>query len=141
MNPFRESAPPTVEYNKTEVELSRIREREETKRKIAVEKEKTKQGRPDGYYIVRGLAVLGAVLITLITSIAWYNVTAERVHAEHPASSCVETAEVITESTQTRSCPNGGWFDAHPTDKVGEILIRCHCGPKPPETAPASSKP
>jgi hypothetical protein len=131
MNPFRQNDPPVV--NKTEIELARIREREETKRQQTAAREKTKQvvKGTDGYWIVRGMAIVAAALTTLIVSIAYYNVQSDRVRAEHPQSGCVETSEIITNTTAGRACANGGWFEATPTDQVGSMLIRCHCGPKP----------
>jgi len=131
MNPFRQNDPPVV--NKTEIELARIREHEETKRQQTAAREKTKQTArgADGYWIVRGMAIIAAALITLIVSIAYYNVQSDRVHAEHPETGCVETAEIITSAASQRSCANGGWFESKPTDQVGAMLIRCHCGPKP----------
>jgi hypothetical protein len=143
MEPYRESDGPREIYNRTEVELARIREQEETKRQRTLQIEKTKQTArgTDGYWVVRGLAVIGVATSVIAVCIAGYDAYSDKMHAEHPSFSdthCVETAEIVSLSSSARSCTSGGWFEAKPTDKVGEMLIRCHCGPKP-ETAPAPS--
>ena len=149
MEPYREGEKPVEVYNKTEVELARIREQEETKRSIVAAREKTRQTARsnDGYWVVRGMAIVGALLGTLIVSLAGYSAYSDKMHAEHPGytdSHCIESAEVISVENSARTCANGGWFESLPTDKPGHILVKCHCTPKPATTSPtpgASSTP
>ena len=133
-------------YNRTEVELSRIREQEETKRQRTLQVEKTKQAArsSEGYWVVRGLAVAAAMVSVVSICIAGYNMYDDKMHAEHPAAfvtstNCRETAEVITNSDSSRSCGPGAWFESTPMALPGHILIRCHCGPKPAATASPSA--
>jgi len=142
-NPFRQSD--SIPVNKTEIELARIRETEETKRQNVAAREKTRQNRPDGYYVVRGIALGASVLITLIVSIASYSAHEDKMHAEHPASfatsGCVETSEVISSANSARSCSNGGWFLATSMAN-GTVLVQCKCSPRPNATAaPSASAP
>jgi len=136
MEPYRTGEKSMEVYNRTEVELARIREQEETKRRIVSDREKTKQTArsADGYWVVRGLAVACAAVSVIAICLAY----SDKMHAEHPAfgaSGCVETAQIVTADNSQKTCNHGGWFEAVPTNKVGEVLIRCHCSP------PASSAP
>lgn len=148
-SPFRENATPDVAYNKTEVDLARIREQEETKRRITEAKEKTKQTArgTDGYWVVRGLAIIGGAVSVIAVCIASYNAYSDKMRAQNPAAfatskDCVETEEVISIDNSARTCSPGGWYESNPTDRPGQLLIHCHCGPRPPASAaPASSAP
>jgi hypothetical protein len=142
VEPYREGEKPVEHYNRTEVELARIREQEETKRQRTLQVEKTKQASrsTEGYWVVRGLAIIAALGSVVTVCVAGYDAYSDKMHAEHPSfsdSHCTETAEIVNVGTSQRACGVGGWFEAKPTDKVGETLIRCHCGPKPETTAPA----
>jgi hypothetical protein len=146
MEPYRTGEKPMEVYNRTEVELARIREQEETKRRIVSDREKTKQTArsADGYWVVRGLAVVGAAVSVIAVCVAGYNSYSDKMHAEHPAfgaSGCVESAQIVTSDNSQKTCDHGGWFEALPTNKVGEVLIRCHCSPRPATPPPASSAP
>jgi len=137
-NPFRENATPRI---------ARIRETEETKRQRTLQIEKTKQAArsTEGYWVVRGLAVLCAVGSVIAVSVAGYNAYSDKMRAEHPAAfatpkDCVETAEIVSIDTSSRSCPAGAWYESRPVDnKPGQMFIRCHCGPKPAVTAAPST--
>ena len=128
VNPFREPSTSSETYNRTEVELARIREAEETKRQKIAAQEKTKQASRDtiGHWLVRFVAIVALVIV----AVAIHDAYVERVHAEHPVVGCVETAEVITNMNASRSCPNGGWIE-HTSLNGSQVLVRCHCSPKP----------
>jgi len=131
MNPFRESAEPAVPYNKTEVDIARIRETEETKRQKLAAREKTKQTN-DGYWVIRGIGLLVSVVLGITAGLT-YNAKLE---AEHPQPlRCTETSEIVTVSADKRSCQEG-WIEATQTNVAGQLLIRCHCSPKPVGSAP-----
>lgn len=70
-NPFRASD--GVSFNKTEVEIARIREREETRRQMHQEREQTKRetfkNRSEGYYVVRGLALIVVCIMATIAGL------------------------------------------------------------------------
>jgi hypothetical protein len=142
MNPFRENDVPSVPYNKTEVQVARIREEEETKRRKAEAREKTRQVAKshDGYWWVRVVAAASTVIVSLIGYFAYV----EHIHAIYPGSvesRCVETSEIVSISDSQKRCEGGGWFETKPTDKEGQLLVRCRCDrrPEPGAAAPAAN--
>src|ERR1700723_3725127 len=101
MNPFRTDASAGSDLNRTEIELAKIREREETKRRVIEARELTKQ-KSEGYWVVRGLAVAALSLSVLIGAIATYNIVAER----------EQTKRVDTKLEETKAERDRAMFDA-----------------------------
>lgn len=127
MNPFRESA-----SDATEVECTKIREAEATKRTRIEEAESTRRKRAevrgDGWVVPWLVAGVSAVAICITVGTGY----SARLDAEHPGSGCQESVEVISSSDSQRICTRGGWYEAKPVpDKPGQVLAHCHCGPKP----------
>jgi hypothetical protein len=129
-NAFRE--PGSVDQ--TEVECTRIREAETTKRARIEAVEQTRQARfksrenswalPHFFYAL-AIATLG------ICSAIMYHLYIE---AKYPNTTCYETEEIIraADLNSARSCPAGGWYESKPVEGVaGSVLIHCHCGPRP----------
>jgi hypothetical protein len=130
---YRENA-----IDKTEVEKTRIHEQEETKRVRLKEKEETQRKRWDtvmhpDYIIPR---VVGAVLIAALSAIAlliYLNKKYPSPKEPDPPAVCVETAEVIGDTSSPRSCWGGGYIT---TERLysAYVLVKCHCGTRPNET-------
>jgi hypothetical protein len=123
MNPFRNG----VDVNQTEVECTRIREKELTKRARLEEREKTKrersQRRGDGWVI----PWLGAVVVTIGGLI----VLGVFIQAKYPT--CEESSQIMSDSGNPRmDCPAGAWAETKPVDGApGKVLVQCLCKPKP----------
>ena len=137
-NPFRENDPPAV--NKTEIELARVREREETKRKLGVEREKTKQASraSAGFWLARSVAIASLLGVAIVGYAAY----AKHVDAQHPdlTNKCVESVEVISWNDSRRECGNGGWFDRTPLgNNNNNVIIHCHCSPMPASSTTGTS--
>lgn len=123
MDPFRSSD--AVTYNKTDVEIARIREREETRRK--------RQEQP-GYWLVRACG-LATIVVACVLAACEYSAYLD----SKRAPTCTETVEVIGIQHSARQCANGGWFDSKPIGGHDQVEVHCHCTPKPSETATAPS--
>lgn len=134
MNPFRENA----EVNKTEIECTKIREREDTKRKVIEQREQTKREkiktRGDGLieWVASTLMVV-VVCVTVGVSLSGW------IKAIRPPSTCSETVEVINTQDSVRSCPPGGWYETV-SDQHG-VTVHCHCGPKPGASSTSEAEP
>jgi hypothetical protein len=131
-SPFRQSEVRQETYNNTEVELARIREAEETKRQKTTAREKTRQAAygSEGYWTRNVHAIVALVILGIVGAFVHNNYMDAR-YPKPVSALCVETAEIVTVNTESRRCLSGGWFEATPTGKPGEIYIRCRCDARP----------
>ena len=115
--------------DKLELEQTKIKEVEATKRKEIEEKEKTKReaihNRDTAGYVLPKLYA-AAVLFAAIMVV--YSIGAEYVTRRY-VEQCVESVEVVSVSGGyiKKECKNGGQVEAHPTKDSDKIMIKCKC--------------
>lgn len=107
-----------------EVKIAQIHEAAETKRKLISEREETKRAKIKhrGFipHIVLGTTLLGSLLIGSCTFGMQENRKTEQMQP------CVESAEVITISDNTKFCKVGATIDTQ-TMTESKVLVRCLC--------------
>lgn len=134
-SPFREAG--TVD--KTEIECTRIRESEATKRHRVEQAEVTRRKKIEtrkDTWVVPWFTLGGMTLFLCIAGGISYSNWLDAKYPKPASVSCVETEEVISLNNSTRSCPQGGWYEATPlAGATGQVLVHCHCTPKPADSA------
>jgi hypothetical protein len=126
--PFRESG----STDQTEVQCTKIREAEATKRHRIEQTEETRRIR---IKTLRDAPWFMAGAITLIVAVAGGVSYSNWLDARYPKpAQCFETEEIISVEIGSRPCSAGGWYEEKSVEgKPGLVLVHCHCGPQPEE--------